>query len=117
MPTRAISPNAVLTALVLALAMPLATAADMTPSTPASNTLARACRTEAIRTTANTFSSANPFSRTTFSCESTHLSQALMAETARQKSSKSTWAIPCVRKTFMRRRAGMVEYFSLVVRW
>lgn len=42
MPTRAISPNAVLTALVLALAMPLATAADMTPSTPASNTLATA---------------------------------------------------------------------------
>lgn len=42
MPTRAISPNALLATLVLALAMPLATAADMTPSTPASNTLATA---------------------------------------------------------------------------
>lgn len=42
MHTHATSPKAVLAALVLALAMPMSLAADMTPSTPATNALATA---------------------------------------------------------------------------
>src|SRR5271157_5856596 len=59
------------------------------PTLSASNTTASACTTEASRIAASTASSLSPFSRTTFSCESTHAEQPLIAETAAHHNSKS----------------------------
>lgn len=69
----------------------------------------------AMRTASCTWSSERPPLVTTSSCERMQVSQALMALTARQNSSKSTLFEAGLAMRCMRRRAGICEYDSLPI--
>src|SRR5690606_18010851 len=64
----------------------------------------------AKRTAVCTEAVGRPASLSTFSCASMHMPQPLMAETARDHSSKSTLSTPGLPMTFMRSFAGRVPY-------
>ena len=78
----------------------------------ASSTAATAFTVAAMRTAACTCSAVTPSLRTAFSCDSMHMPQPLIADTARHHSSKSARLMPWLAIAFMRSLAGSFPYSS-----
>src|ERR1700748_3234717 len=80
-------------------------------------TVATAFITAPIRAPAWITSAETPCCLSTFSWLSMHMPQPFIADTASEKSSNSSFAMPCDPMKFIRRRAGFDPYSSFVTRW